>query len=134
MEKKEFETTVDKNGCIAIPVAVLKEMNLEVGNHLKVNYNKPNEVIDYCFTIESKNSAEESDELFCLPKELLDECGIDITDGTAHILCFKDEITITNESKMLSEVPSIIMNLCLALGISKEQIANALAQECCRYE
>lgn len=134
MEDKVFKATINENGCISVPVTVLDEMQLLIGDTLSIRYLRPTETKERCMLIESKSMEEDDIESFlCIPKDVLEACNINADDGTAHIMCFDREITITNQSKMLSEVPSVVMNLCASLGISDEQIANALAEECCSH-
>lgn len=131
MEVKKFKAIIDEKGRITIPVDVLEEMELFVGDSLLIDYNKPTEIIEKCMLIETKNAEENMESYLCIPKEVLEECGIVADDCTIHIMCFDREVTITNESKMLSELPDVILKLCYSFGISNEDIAIALAEECC---
>lgn len=129
MEGKTFKAEIDQNGKIAIPINVFKDLHLTIGDTVAINYKASTEPIEDCLNMELVRNAEDIyDNYFCIPRELLESCDINTLDGTAHILCYDREITITNQSKMLEAVPKVIRDLCQSLNITDEQLANALAE------
>lgn len=134
MQEKKFEARINEQGCIEVPISVLNDLMLNLGDTLQLQYQKPTEAIEKCMLIESKGSEDSLDMFLCIPKIVLEDCGLSTDNNDIHILCFDKEITITTNEKIISEVPRAVLNICQKLGISERMLAKAVAEECSNYE
>lgn len=127
MKQKTFEAVIDEKGSIEIPIGVLNDMGLILGDVLEISYPCPSEPIEKCMRIESAYHDEENDDgYFCIPNDYLVQCGME--GKSLHMIGFDEEITITTSDKLCGLVPFAVMKIFESHGISKEEVAKSIAE------
>lgn len=127
MKESIFEALIEENGMISIPVDVLNDMGLKIGDELVISYSYPSESIERCMRIESSYHEEDEDTGYlCIPDATLKQCNM--ADKNLHMICFDEEITITTEDKLCEFIPEVLLQVFEKHGISKEEIAIGIAE------
>lgn len=127
MKYKLFEARLNENGELAIPLKVLQEMGLTIGDTVEISYPSPTETIERCLRIEGYYAEDDTiaDSLY-IPNEILSDCGL--TDKPIHMLALDEEIIITSSDKICEVISKTIIDIFQKFGISKEQVALSIAE------
>ena len=126
MKMIEIESTIDKEGKLAIPAHLIDEMGLVLGDAVRLAYACKSS--DYSlsseFLIAPRSIAEDEESEISLPHELLEAANIPF-DSDVEIVCTDGAIIIT-AADLLDIIPDELCQLFAELGISPETVRSVI--------
>lgn len=127
MKRKIFEAVLDEYGRIALPVNVLQEMGLKIGDSLEFSYPCATESIEQCLRIEGYYAEEDMvGESLYVPYEILRRCSLN--NKPMHMFCSDEKMVIVSSDKVCETIPRLIMDIFAKFEITNEQVASAIAE------
>lgn len=133
MKRKKFEAVLDENGRIALPLKVLQDMGLKIGDSIEFSYPCATESIEKCLRIEGYYAEEDIlTESLYIPFDILRQCRL--THNSIHMFCCDEEIIIASSDKVCVAVPELILDVFKKFGISNEKIALGIAEAIAKIE
>jgi len=131
MKRIEIESTIDKEGKLAIPAHLLDEMGLVIGDTVKLAYisklsgHSTNTSSKLIIASKGITTLEEDEECeISLPHKLLEAASIPF-DSDVEIICTDGAIIIT-AADLLDIIPDELCQLFTELGISPETVRGVI--------
>ena len=136
----ELAMAVKENGTIEIPIEAMLQMDIHIGDTIKLIYmaeneeNLVNSSREFVLTRENEDVQEvlksEEQIAFQIPQILLEDAGI-AADADLDIVCSDGKIIIlpSGEKEKQQTIPPELMGIVEELGISKEQVQVTVLKE-----